>query len=490
MGLKILYGILIALGIFIVITLIRAIFFVPKKRETKPLEKENVDVERAAKHLSGAIQIPTISYSDKNRVDWSQFEKFHKFLEESYPLLHKTLEREDIAEASLLYRWKGKNPDLEPIALLSHQDVVPIEPGTEGDWTHEPFSGYNDGEFIWGRGALDMKNHLICVMEAVETLLEEGYEPERDVYLCFGHDEEVVASKDAGAKAIMETLKSRGIHLDSVIDEGGAILNLNVGKILNKKLAGVGIAEKGYADYRVSVSAKGGHSSQPPEHTAIGALADVIKDIEGHQFKAKMPAFVYELFTKIGKNVSYPARIVTCNLWLLKPLITAVMQKIPPAASLIHTTTAVTMAQGSPAANVLPQKASVTVNFRMMPGVTIKNVEEHIRKCVRNKNIEVEYLKGKEASKVSPTDSRSFKILEEICTRTDKDMLVAPYLVMGGTDAYHYEEVCDNIYRFAPFVMDTKLLLTTHGTDERIPIACMADALKFFKRYIRMMSQE
>lgn len=126
----------------------------------------------------------------------------------------------------------------------------------------------------------------------------------------------------------------------------------------------------------------------------------------------------------------------------------------------------------------------------MMPGVTIADVEDHIRKSVRNKNIEVEFLKGKEASKVSPTDSRSFRILEELCTRTDPDMIVAPYLVMGGTDAYHYEEVCDNIYRFAPFVMDTKLLLTMHGTNERIPIDCVGDALKFFKRYIRMMSAE
>lgn len=98
-----------------------------------------------------------------------------------------------------------------------------------------------------------MKNHLICVMEAVETLLEEGYEPERDVYLCFGHDEEVVAAKDAGAKAIMETLKSRGIHLDSVIDEGGAILPVNVKHVLKGNLAGVGIAEKGYADFSMSV---------------------------------------------------------------------------------------------------------------------------------------------------------------------------------------------------------------------------------------------
>lgn len=486
----ILWTILGVLGAFIVLTLVRAAFWTPQKAVFDPLPDEQVDVDKYRKDLSDAIKIKTISNVDTDKVDWNEFKRLHALFKERFPLVFENLKCEEISLASLLFTWEGTNPDLEPIALLGHQDVVPVAEGTEGDWTHPAFDGVDDGEFVWGRGALDMKNHLIAVLESVESLLSEGFKPERTVYLCFGHDEEIVAAPTSGAGSIAAVLQERGVHLDSVIDEGGAILNLNVGKILNKKLAGVGIAEKGYADYRVSVSAKGGHSSQPPEHTALGALAEVIKDIEGHQFKAKMPAFVYELFKKIGKNVSYPARIVTCNLWLLKPLITAVMKKIPPAASLIHTTTAVTMAQGSPAANVLPQKASVTVNFRMMPGVTIKNVEEHIRKCVRNKEIEVEYLKGKEASKVSPTDSRSFKILEEICTRTDPDLLVAPYLVMGGTDAYHYEEVCDNIYRFAPFVMDTKLLLTTHGTDERIPIACMADGLKFFKRYIRMMSAE
>lgn len=486
----ILWVILGALGLFIVITLIRAAFWTPEKQEYAPLEEETVDIEKYRKDLSDAIKIKTISNVDIDKVDWNEFKKLHALFEERFPLVYQNLKCEDISLASLLFTWEGKNPGLEPIALLGHQDVVPVAAGTEDDWTHPAFDGVDDGEFIWGRGALDMKNHLVAVLESVESLLAEGFWPERTVYLCFGHDEEIVAAKTSGAGSIADTLKARGVHLDSVIDEGGAVLNLNVGKILNKKLAGVGIAEKGYADYRVSLNAKGGHSSQPPAHTALGEMAQVIKDIEGHQFKATMPDFVYDLFTKIGKNVSYPARIVTCNLWLLKPLITAIMKKIPPAASLIRTTTAVTMAEGSPAANVLPQKASVTVNFRMMPGVTIKSVEEHIRRSVRNKDIEVEYLKGKEASKVSPTDSRSFKILEELCNRTDSDMIVAPYLVMGGTDAYHYEEVCDCIYRFAPFVMDTSLLLTTHGTNERIPIACMGDALKFFKRYIRMMSAE
>lgn len=491
MGPKILYGILIALGIFIVITLIRAVFFLPKKRETKPLEDEHVDVERVAKHLSGAIQIPTISYPENEKIDWSQFEKFHKYLEDSYPLIHKTLERENVAEASLLYRWKGKNPDLEPIALLSHQDVVPIEPGTEGDWTHEPFSGYNDGEFIWGRGALDMKNHLIGVMEAVETLLEEGFTPERDVYLLFGQDEEVVASGDSGARHMMETLKERGIHLDCIIDEGGAILPVNIKGILeNKDLVGVGIAEKGYTDLEISVSAKGGHSSQPPKHSALGELANVIKDIENHQFKAEMLPFVEQLFSGLGRNCSYPARLITCNIPYLKPLIKAVMTQIPPAACLVRTTTGVTMAQGSPAANVLPQKATVTVNFRQMPGTTVQDVVDHIRKVCRNKDIEINVAKAKEASKFSPTDSRAFNIIKELCMQESADNIVAPYLVMGGTDACNYEPICENIYRYAPYKVTIGLLRCTHGTNERIPVDAVGPGVAFFKRYIRRASAE
>lgn len=484
----VLWVILALLAALIVVTLIRAIFWVPKKETYKELPDEKVDLEKYRRDLSDAIKFKTISNVDVDKVDWEEFNRYHEFFKERFPNVFKVMKCEEISLASLLLTWEGTNPELEPIALLGHQDVVPVAEGTENDWIHPAFDGVDDGEFIWGRGALDMKNHLIGVLESCETLISEGFKPERTVYVCLGHDEEIVAAKTSGAGAIAETLEKRGVHLDSVLDEGGAILNLNIKNLINKKLAGIGIAEKGYADIEVSLSAKGGHSSQPPKHTAIGQMADVVKDIENHQFKASMPQFVYDLFTKIGKNVSYPARIVTCNLWLLKPIITKIMTAIPPAATLVRTTTGVTMASGSPAANVLPQKASVTVNFRMMPGTTIEDVQNHIKKCVRNKNIEVKYLKGKEASKVSPVDSRSFKILEELCMRTDSDFLVAPYLVMGGTDAYHYENVCDSIYRFAPFTVDTGLLLCTHGTNERIPVACMEDALKFFKRYIKMMS--
>ena len=146
------------------------------------------------------------------------------------------------------------------------------------------------------------------------------------------------------------------------------------------------------------------------------------------------------------------------------------------------------MTEGSPAANVLAQNASITVNFRQMPGTTVADVEKHIRKVVRNKDISVEILKQKEASKFSPTDSRPFRVMEKICKQQNPDSFVAPYLVMGGTDACYYEPVCENIYRYSPFPVSTALLLTVHGTNERIPVASMTDGVAFFKRYVRKLS--
>lgn len=483
------YAALGAVGALTAVNMIRAARFTPKKEEHEVLEKENVNVDRYRKHLSEAIRIKTVSHVNPDDTDWGEFDRFREFLKSEYPLIAEKLSLEIVGRSSLIYRWDGKDPTLDPIALLSHQDVVPLEEGTEDDWTHPGFDGFDDGEFIWGRGALDMKNHLIAVMESVETLLEEGFEPERDVYLLFGENEEVMSPEDNGAMKIVAALKSRGIHLDSVLDEGGAMLPVNIkGVIDNKLLAGIGIAEKGYADFEISLRGKGGHSSQSPKHTAIGKMADVIKDIEDHQFKSHISDNVFELFSEIGRNCTYPVRLVTCNLKFMKPVMKAVMKQIPPAAAFIRTTTGITMAEGSPSANVLPQKASITVNFRMMPGTTVEDVEKHIRKVVRNKDIEIKLLKGKNPSSFSPTDSRCFNIIRKLAVAANENTIVAPFLVMGGTDAYHYQPICENVYRYAPFRASTELLLTTHGTNERLPIECIEDSVAFFKRYVRLAS--
>lgn len=470
---------------------VHAATFRPEKKEPVTLDRDSIDVDSYRRNLSKAIQFKTISSRDSSKVDWDEFRRFHAFLDEAYPLIAEKLEKEVIPPANLLYRWKGTRDDLKPIALLAHQDVVPVSKGTEDDWEHPAFEGYDDGEFVWGRGALDMKNHLIAVMESVEALLKDGFVPERDVYLLFGDNEEVVANDDNGARDLMNTLKNRGIELDCVIDEGGAILPLNIPGVLNGKfLAGVGVAEKGYADIEITVNAKGGHSSQPPEHTALGQMAEVIRDLENHQFKAAFNESMNSLMDSIARECTYPVRLITCNLPLLKPILLEVCKKVPFAACLVRTTTAVTMAQGSPAANVLPQKATITVNFRAMPGTTKQDLVDHIRSVVRNKDIEINVLNAKEASKFSPTDSRAFRIIGDICRGLEPGAIVAPYLVMGGTDSYHYEDICDNIFRYAPFRVDVPLLRCTHGTNERLPVACMEDAIVFFKNYIRRASAE
>ena len=470
---------------------IHAATFKPEKRELAPLPEEAFNVERYRKNLSQAIQFKTISNRNSELVDWKEFEKFHKFLDEAYPLIAKNLEKEVVPPANLLYRWKGKRDDLLPIALLAHQDVVPVSKGTEQDWEHDAFEGYDDGEFIWGRGSIDMKNHLIAVMESVEALLEDGFEPERDVYLLFGDNEEVVANAENGAFDLMTTLKNRGIRLDSVIDEGGAIIPVNVPGVLNDKyLIGIGVAEKGYSDIEIVVNGKGGHSSQPPKHNALGQLACAIKEIENHQFKSSFNQLMKDLMDAVGRECTYPVRLITCNIPLLRPAILQVAKAIPFGACFVRTTTAVTMAEGSPAANVLPQRASATINFRAMPGTTKQDLVDHIRKVVKNKDIEINILNSKEASKFSPTDSRAFRIIGDICKGLEPNSIIAPYLVMGGTDAYNYEPICENIYRYAPFRVSVELLRGTHGTNEKIPVACLEDALKFFKNYIRRASAE
>lgn len=474
-----------------VANVVKAAKFTPKKIEPADVKKADIDANKVAEHLSKAIQCKTISMPYDEGVDWGEFEKFQKLLDDTYPNVKKTLTKEIIGKASLLYRWKGKNPDLEPMALLAHQDVVPVAEGTEKDWEHGAFDGDIDGEFIWGRGALDMKNHLICVMEAVESLIAEGFQPERDVYLCFGHNEETVASSCSGANSIVETFLERGIHLDSVLDEGSALIRLDVPGLIHTYISAVGTAEKGYVDMKITMHDKGGHTSASPKHSGMAKLAEAVQDLESNQFPSHWLPFLDELFGTIGRHATLPGRLITCNIPLLRPVIKTVMTSIGEAACMVRTVTSVSQCEGSPAPNVLPQRPSITANFRMLPGDTTEDVEKHIRKVIKNKDIEIERFSRKEATKFSPTDSRAFKAIERVEEALHPgDIAVAPFLVMGGTDACFYEPVCDNVLRFAPFDVTLKLFLCTHATNERCPIAALNEAVTFFREYIKIVSDE
>lgn len=466
---------------------VQAALFRPEKSNADPLPEERVDLDRYKRALSSAIRCKTISCLNPDDTDWAEFDKLHKVFEENYPLIHAKFRKEVIGRANLVYFLEGRNPGLDPVALIGHQDVVPISSGTLDDWTHPPFDAVEADGYIWGRGSLDMKNHTVGVLESVETLLEDGWEPERSVYLLFGENEEIVSSPSSGAAVISRALEERGVHLDSVLDEGGAVIPMKIPGVINRDLVGVGIAEKGYADFRITVTGKGGHSSAPPNHTSLGKLAKAIQSIEKHQFKAEINPITDGLLDNLFVNVSYGLRLITCHKTVMKQVAKTVMKQIPESASFVRSTTAVTMAQASPQANVLPKKSSAVINFRIMPGMTIADVGAHIRKCV-GKDVEIELMGGNEPSEISPTDSRAWNAIKKAFGGGRN--VVTPYLVMGGTDSRHYQNICDNIYKFSPFRMGLDLVTTMHNTDERIPVDAMADGIAFFKRYIKELTAD
>lgn len=443
----------------------------PKRMEVDP---------SVAERLGGAIRFPTIAYPEQERIDGAQFLGLHEHLRRSYPLVAANLEWETVFDYSLLLRWKGKSSS-RPIGLLAHMDVVPVAPGTEGDWTHGGFDGHCDGQYVWGRGALDMKGHLICVLEAVESLLAEGFVPEQDVYLCFGHTEEIVAAKLGGAIAIMEELKERGIQLDFVIDEGGAVTNGREMLGCDGLLAVIGTAEKGYLDVELTCEQSGGHSSQPPKHTALGVLSQAICRLEDRPMKPRLTAVVRTMMLLASGRMGFLPRLIFANLWALQPLALRVMAGKPMSNALVRTTFAATMSTASPAANVLPQKAKATVNVRLLPGDTIESAVAYMKEVIDDPRVQVVPARGSNPTDQSPLGTDGWLLIQEQLEQLFPGVLVAPYLMVGGTDSRWYEPVCKNIYRIAPFLLTNGDLATTHATNERISLENLMRGKTFFR---------
>lgn len=469
---------LLLAGVVILVAMIlgRAIAFRSRRYTVEPEHGIKIDVDRAAKRLSGAVQLPTITASDPEKAERAPFEQFIYYLEQSYPSAHAVLKREIVNNYSLLYRWKGREEGLKPVLFMAHSDVVPVEEGTEKDWHYPPFSGALAEGFVWGRGTMDIKNQIICILEAVEYLAAEGFTPARDFYLAFGHDEEVRGNE--GAVKLSELLQSRGISFEYILDEGGAV-TMGAMPGVNRPIASVGIAEKGYADIRITAEGEGGHSSMPPKHTAAGIIGRAVAELEKRQRPTRIGPYLKELLTYIGPEMEFGQRIILANLWLFGPLFKLVFKSSRTGNALLRTTTAVTILEGGSQPNVLPRKASAVINFRIAPGESVPEVLNHVRRVVGEK-IKVETLVATNPSQVSPVDSSGFKAVERAVYATFPEAVAVPYIVMGGTDAIRYEPVCEQIYRFTPMLISIEDLDRMHGTNERISLENIERGIRFY----------
>ena len=476
---------LIFLAGFIVM---KTVLYSPPQKKAGKKDFVKVDGKNVAERLGLAVQCKTVSYHEAEKVDTSTFLALHRLFQTLYPQVHAKLTRELVNDYSLLYTWEGKDPGLKPIMLTSHLDVVPADESPEGGWTHPPFTGEIADGYVWGRGTLDIKSGVIGVLEAVEYLLKQGFQPERTVYLGFGHDEEI--GGEHGAKAIAELLDSRGVQLGSLLDEGGSVID-NYLPGIERQVAVIGISEKGYISLKLTVEMDGGHSSMPAEETAIGVLSRAVASLELNPMPPHLEVVEF-LMSYLGSALPFGQRMLFANTWLFGGILKKKLSEVNMLNATIRTTTAPTIFNAGVKDNVLPAKAEAVVNFRILPGDDLRSVYEMVLERINDERVKVtpylgETLDGEsgwDPSPVADTDSPYYLRLARLTKEAFPDALVAPYLVLGGTDARHYARVTRNALRFTPILMSKADVGTVHGVNERLSIDECSRMVGFYIAYI------
>lgn len=435
------------------------------------------DAMQIARNLSAAVQLQTISFDDNSPT--GPFEEMHRLLVKQYPLVHQHLKKEIVNRLSLLYTWQGTEPELPPVAFLAHMDVVPAN---VADWTHPPFAGDIADGFIWGRGVIDMKCQLISLLEAAEALLVSGFSPRRTIYLAFGHDEEIGGGN--GARAITEILQERDVRLDALMDEGGGVAG-GVAPGIKGLIANIAYAEKSFANVRLEVTARAGHASMPRKNGAIGILSRAISCIESHSMPSSLE-FVRPTIKALSPHLPFPFRLFFGNLWLTGGLVKMALAQEPATNAMLRNTIAPTIFQGGYKSNVLPEKASAVLNCRLLPGVDVEELLAHIRKVINDKRVSVTCTDTSAPSRRPVSiDTPYYRDLEANIAGQFGNIPTCPMLMVGASDARHYQTLCDRIYRFQPVVFKEQTDDRTHGVDERIEIEQLPKMVEFNARMMQ-----
>lgn len=433
--------------------------------------------DSSAIHLSQAIQIKTVSFGDTLSIDTAEFQNFRVFLETTYPAVHTQLPRQIFSEFSYVFTWLGKNTSLKPYVIMAHMDVVPVEAAVEKNWTAPPFSGLIKGDTIWGRGAVDDKASVIGILEAAEQLLRDGFQPERTIYLCFGHDEEIAGKR--GMAKIAAWFQQQGIQPELVLDEGGMVSTEQFTE-LRRPVAFVGVGEKGYVNIDLTVEKPGGHSSMPVTETAIDILNNAIARVRAQQMPARLTDPILQMFERIGPGSSLTNRIALSNQWLFKNLVISNLEKTKESNAQVHTTIVPTIVKAGIKDNVIPSVAKATLNSRILTGETSDDVVKFVTKVINDERVQVkkQTISLMEPSTLTASDHPMFRLIESNIYQTLPNVIVTPYLIVGATDSRYFRPFSSAVVNFIP-VTNAK---GYHGIDERIAINDLKRMVFFYKR--------
>lgn len=309
-----------------------------------PAGRGRVEDAEALERFRSLLRIPTVSGRDDAGRD-ADFERFLATLTELYPRVHHALEVERVGGYSLVLRWRGLDA-ASPTVLMAHYDVVPAVPE---DWSVAPFGAVVTGApteaVLHGRGTLDDKGALAAILEAVEEAVADGHVPRHDLYLCFGHTEEVSGQ---GASAMVAWFRDRGLRPALVLDEGGAVV-ADVFPTVRAPAAVVGVSERGVVSLHLRVTEQGGHASIPARLPATTRLARAIVRVHRHPFPVGIPAPTREFLARMSALASPPLRLVFSHLGSTAPLVARALPFLGPEMNaLVRTTVVATALSGRP----------------------------------------------------------------------------------------------------------------------------------------------
>ncbi|CDK24236.1 unnamed protein product [Kuraishia capsulata CBS 1993] len=482
----------------------------------------------------GAVRIATPNYDDLGTIGedprWDVFFEFEDYLLKTFSTVASKAELHRVNTHGLVFSIAGSDPNLKPLMLTGHQDVVPVPPETALRWTHPPFDSYFDGKYLWGRGSSDCKNNVIGIFEALEALFSKGFDNKRGIIIALGFDEETSGKNGAShiAEYLLEKLGENSVF--AIIDEGG----LGVQDKYGSRFAYPSTGEKGYIDIIVTLDTDGGHSSVPPRHTSIGILAEVITEIESELYpidiSPKNP-FYYQLQceAKAANSMDNGFRADLLNLEnadAKKRALTKISEDII-SRMLISTSQAVDIIYGGVKINALPEQVTVKINNRVAYESSVEIVKNKILAKVSkvadkyglgvvSYSNETSTVKSTEfaelpsgqfvlsfsnqldpAPMTSTTNNPTWDLLggtirhifEDFAEFPGSDLevgsevTVAPSVMTGNTDTKWYWRLTENIYRFTPIRQNARE--NAHAIDEKVELNAHIEGVAFFHELVR-----
>jgi acetylornithine deacetylase/succinyl-diaminopimelate desuccinylase-like protein len=378
---------------------------------------------------------------------------------------------------TLVAIYQGES-DEKPIILSGHMDVV--EAKTE-DWGRDPFAMTRDGDYLIGRGAVDNKWGVTMMVMTLLRLKREGFTPRRDIILALSGDEETLMKSTA---ILAERFRDAGLVLNS--DGGGGTLRED-GSPLAYNLQ---TAEKTYADYEIAFTNPGGHSSRPSKDNAIYRLARAIDRIGAYEFPAQASETTVEFFRQTGAMTAGElgkAMIRFADNLKDKKAVRA-LRADPEYVGQTGTTCVATMLAGGHALNALPQRAAVSVNCRIFPGVTPDAVMTTLLEIVDDPQAEIRFVDPPTYSDASPMREDVVAALRKAVDQRFPGLAIIPQMSAGATDSLYFRAKGVPSYGVSGLFMKPSDDFT-HGLNERAPVSAVAGALDHWHTLLTEIAQ-